>query len=114
AITMQLSNANVVALDELLAVGAERADTVSAVDPQGHRELDPARTFEAKETKYLLARAISQLGDREKMVLTLYYFENMTLSEIGTVLGVTESRISQMHTAAMARLRALLVASEKA
>lgn len=114
AITMQLSNANVVALDELLAVGAERADTVSAVDPQGHRELDPARTFEAKETKYLLARAISQLADREKMVLTLYYFENMTLSEIGTVLGVTESRISQMHTAAMARLRALLVASETA
>ena len=65
------------------------------------------------ETKFLLARAIEQLGEREKIVLVLYYYEGMTLAEIGRVLGVTESRISQMHTAAMLRLRAKLSESER-
>ena len=77
-------------------------------------EQDPAGSFEAQETKFLLARAIEQLGEREKIVLVLYYYEGMTLAEIGRVLGVTESRISQMHTAAMLRLRAKLTESERA
>lgn len=113
AVRTQVASANVVALDELLSVGAEQFGQVSSVDPTHHgRSNDPARTFEAKETKFLLAQAIGQLADREKLVLTFYYFQNMTLAEIGTILGVTESRISQMHTAAMARLRDLLVAAE--
>ncbi len=105
----QVSRANVVALDELLAVGAERAEPMSMLDTvvQGHGD-DPARSFEAKESKYLLGRAICQLTDREKLVLTLYYFQNRTLAEIGAILGVTESRISQVHSAAVVRLRQLL------
>lgn len=107
----QLSTVNVAALDELL--GAERTDSVSLLDTlQDRRAPDPAGSFEAQETKYLLARAIEQLGEREKIVLVLYYYEGMTLAEIGRVLGVTESRISQMHTAAMVRLRAKLIDSE--
>ncbi len=70
--------------------------------------VDPAGSVEAQETKALLARAIERLGERDKIVLVLYYYENMTLAEIGRVLGVTESRISQMHTAAMLRLRTFL------
>lgn len=109
AVHAQVSRANVVALDELLAVGAERAEPMSMLDTvvQGHGD-DPARSFEAKESKYLLGRAICQLTDREKLVLTLYYFQNRTLAEIGAILGVTESRISQVHSAAVVRLRQLL------
>lgn len=110
----QLSTVNVVALDELLGAGPERSDKVSLVDTLGdHRAQDPAGSFEAQETKFLLARAIEQLGEREKIVLVLYYYEGMTLAEIGRVLGVTESRISQMHTAAMLRLRTKLTESDR-
>ncbi|MGP7960741.1 FliA/WhiG family RNA polymerase sigma factor [Sanguibacter sp. A247] len=109
AVHTQVSRANIVALDELLAVGAERAEPISVLDTsvQGHSD-DPARSFEAKESRYLLGRALCQLTDREKLVLTLYYFQNRTLAEIGAILGVTESRISQVHSAAVIRLRQLL------
>jgi RNA polymerase sigma factor for flagellar operon FliA len=107
----QIATVNVAALDEML--GAER-DSVSLGDTlQDHRVPDPAGSFETRETKYLLARAIDGLGEREKIVLVLYYYENMTLAEIGGVLGVTESRISQMHSAAMRRLRTSLVDAER-
>jgi RNA polymerase sigma factor for flagellar operon FliA len=111
----QISTVNVAALDELLGAGTERGESVSLGDTlEDHRTPDPAGSFETHETKYLLARAIEQLGEREKIVLVLYYYENMTLAEIGRVLGVTESRISQMHSAAMLRLRTALVESERA
>ena len=64
--------------------------------------------FESEETKYLLAGAINKLPEREKIVVTLYYYEGLTLAEIGQVLGVTESRICQMHTKAVLQLRAKL------
>ncbi len=105
----QVSYVNVVALDELLGVGGERGDSVSLgetlVDAKAE---DPVLAFEGEETKYLLARAIDQLPEREKIVVTLYYFESLTLAEIGKVLGVTESRICQMHTKAVVVLRAKL------
>jgi RNA polymerase sigma factor for flagellar operon FliA len=109
AVFTQLSTVNVAALDELIGSGPERSDQMSLLDTLGddHAQ-DPAGSFEAQETKFLLARAIEQLGEREKIVLVLYYYEGMTLAEIGRVLGVTESRISQMHTAAMLRLRTKL------
>ncbi|WP_298459768.1 FliA/WhiG family RNA polymerase sigma factor [uncultured Cellulomonas sp.] len=108
----QIATVNVAALDELL--GGERGDSLSLGDTlQDERTPDPAGSFETRETKHLLARAIEQLGEREKIVLVLYYYENMTLGEIGRVLGVTESRISQLHSTAMLRLRATLAASER-
>ena len=55
--------------------------------------------------KQILAGAINRLGDREKIVLTLYYYESLTLAEIGQVLGVTESRVCQIHTKAVLQLR---------
>ena len=55
--------------------------------------------------KQILAGAINRLGDREKIVLTLYYYEGLTLAEIGEVLGVTESRVCQIHTKAVLQLR---------
>ena len=55
-----------------------------------------------------LAEAIARLPEREKLVVTLYYYEELTLREIGEVLGVTESRVSQLHTKAILRLKARL------
>lgn len=104
----QVSYANVMALDEMLHgsdddAAAKLGDTLE--DPMA---ADPVRMFEEHETKYFLARAIGSLPEREKTVITLYYFEGLTLSEIGQVLGVTESRISQIHTKAVIALRARL------
>ncbi len=105
----QVSFVNVIALDELLNVGGERGDKLSLVDTlEDTRAEDPVEVFETEETKYLLSRAINTLPEREKIVVTLYYYEGLTLAEIGQVLGVTESRICQMHTKAVLQLRAKL------
>ena len=61
----------------------------------------------------MLAQAINRLGDREKVVLTLYYYEGLTLAEIGDVLGVTESRVCQIHTKAVLQLKSKLAESER-
>jgi RNA polymerase sigma factor FliA len=103
----QVSYVNVVALDELLSVGGEKGDSLTLGDTLEDKGAeDPVLSFEGEETKYLLARAINQLPEREKIVVTLYYYEGLTLAEIGQVLGVTESRICQMHTKAVLQLRA--------
>ena len=64
--------------------------------------------YEVEEMKQILAGAINRLGEREKIVLTLYYYEGLTLAEIGQVLGVTESRVCQIHTKAILQLRSRL------
>ena len=68
----------------------------------------PADALDETETREALAEAIARLPEREKLVITLYYYEELTLREIGEVLGVTESRISQLHTKAILRLKARL------
>ena len=114
AIFTQLSTVNVAALDELLGAGSDRGDSLSLLDTlQDRKAADPATSLEVRETRDLLAKAIERLGEREKIVLVLYYYEGMTLAEIGRVLGVTESRISQMHTAAMLRMRVTLQESDR-
>src|SRR5919107_1314059 len=102
----QVSYVNVVALDELLSVGGEKGDKLTLGDTLEDKGAeDPVLAFEGEETKYLLSQAINQLPEREKIVVTLYYYEGLTLAEIGKVLGVTESRICQMHTKAVLQLR---------
>ncbi len=109
----QLAVVNVAALDDLLGGAETGAEGLRLLDTLGaDRGADPEQSMDDQETSYLLTRAIEQLGDRERMVLVLYYYEEMTLAEIGRVLGVTESRVSQMHTAAMARLRTCLFDAE--
>ena len=61
------------------------------------------------EMKQRLAEAIEELPEKERMVLTLYYFEELTMKEIGLTLGVVESRVSQVHTSAVLRLRTAMV-----
>jgi RNA polymerase sigma factor for flagellar operon FliA len=105
----QVSFVNVIALDELLHAGGEKGDKVTLGDTlEDTKADDPVALFESEETKYVLSKAINTLPEREKIVVTLYYYEGLTLAEIGKVLGVTESRICQMHTKAVLQLRAKL------
>ncbi len=106
---MKISNSTVVALDELWAVSDSSGDQVSLLDTLHDPDApDPQELLDASELKDRLADAISALPEREKLVIALYYYENLTLREIGEVLGVTESRISQLHTKAVLRLKSRL------
>ena len=104
---IQISNSTIAALDELWTVSDSSGDQVSLLhtlpDPASP---DPAKVMDATDLKDRVADAIARLPEREKLVIALYYYENLTLREIGEVLGVTESRISQLHTKAVLRLRA--------
>jgi len=106
---LQISNSTVVALDELWTVSDASGDQVSLLDTmKDPNAVDPAKELGVSELKDRLAHAISRLPEREKLVIALYYYENLTLREIGEVLGVTESRVSQLHTKAVLRLKARL------
>jgi RNA polymerase sigma factor for flagellar operon FliA len=105
----QISFTGLVALDELLGGGnGERSGSATLGETISDRQHDPVEAFEVGEMKHLLADLINRMGDRERLVLTLYYYEGLTLAEIGQVLGVTESRVCQIHTKAILQLRARL------
>ncbi len=70
---------------------------------------DPHQTFQASEIKEILKDAMEVLPKKEKFVVQLYYFDELTMKEIGTLLNITESRVSQLHTKAMLRLRGKLL-----
>ena len=107
----RISNSSVIALDELWTLSDASGDQVSLLDTiQDPQALDPAQEMDATEMKDHLADAIARLPEREKLVVALYYYENLTLREIGEVLGVTESRVSQLHTKAVLRLKSRLQA----
>jgi RNA polymerase sigma factor for flagellar operon FliA len=69
---------------------------------------DPYARFESTELTRILIEAIDDLPEKERLVLSLYYYEEFTMKEIGSLLGVNESRVSQLHTKAMLRLRGKL------
>jgi len=92
-------------LDRAIAAGSEPA----ALDGPGSQA--PAAVLEDRELSHLMRDEIKRLPEREKLVLSLYYDEGLTLSEIGQVLGVTESRVSQIHTKSVLQLRSRLVSA---
>lgn len=99
---------NTVPLDALMEV-RDQDGTYSLGDRiADNRTQNPVFSYEAEEFKDLLAQAVSRLPERERIVLVLYYYERLTLADIGKVLGVTESRVCQMHTRAMKDVRARL------
>ncbi len=109
----QISFFGLVALEETVSVGSDRSETVTVGDTIPDRDPGPVGAFEVEETKQMLAAAINRLPDREKFVLSLYYYEGLTLMQIGQVLHVTESRVSQIHTKAVLQLRAKLSQPQK-
>ncbi len=85
---VRISNSSVVALDELWTVSDASGDQVSLLDTiQDPHAADPAQEMDTTEMKDRLADAIARLPEREKLVVALYYYENLTLREIGEVLG---------------------------
>jgi RNA polymerase sigma factor for flagellar operon FliA len=105
----QISNSAVIALDELWSVSDSSGGQVSLLDTiEDPNAADPEKSYDAVNVKEQIAEAISRLPEREKLVVALYYYENLTLREIGEVLGVTESRVSQLHTKAVLRLKSRL------
>jgi RNA polymerase sigma factor FliA len=105
----QIANTSIVALDELWAISGSDGDQSALIDTiEDPKSKDPSRMLDLSEMKARLAAAIDALPKREKIVIALYYYENLTLREIGEVLGVTESRVSQLHTKAILRLKGRL------
>jgi RNA polymerase sigma factor for flagellar operon FliA len=88
---------------ETLEEGSERG--VSNVTPSMPAE-DPFSLCLRSELAGLLAQAIGELPDRERQLLALYYYEELTMKEVGAVLGIGEARVSQLHSTAIIRLRA--------
>jgi len=102
----QLQMAHVLALDDYLPSNSDdmrKVDVTSDVSATS-----PEEALEKQERIELLAEVILQLPDQQQKVLNLYYYEELTLKEIGAVLNVTESRICQIHGAAMKKLRKVL------
>jgi len=108
----KISYTSVVSFEELW-VGGDREEGQNALGTiKDETADDPVAVFESAEIKEILADAIERLPEREKTVIALYYYEGLTLKEIGQVLGVTESRVSQLHTKSVLRLRARLHAAQ--
>ncbi|MEU3271757.1 FliA/WhiG family RNA polymerase sigma factor [Saccharomonospora sp. NPDC006951] len=103
----QLRLTSVVALEDLVSAGRDSGSLVDSLPDED--AVDPAAVLVDMDNRRQLAEAIAQLTERDRVVVSLYYFESLTLAEIGKVLGVTESRVSQLHTRAVLRLRAKLV-----
>jgi RNA polymerase sigma factor FliA len=104
----QISRTSISALDELWTVSGG-GDQISLIDTiEDTAGPSPTAALDETELREAMADAIDGLPEREKIVITLYYYEELTLREIGEVLGVTESRVSQLHTKAVLRLKARL------
>ena len=108
-------------LDEVRTINILDLDAFKAIDKTGSREsrdiydiladenaLDALTVLSQDEMRDVLARSIEELAEKERLVITLYYHEELTMKEIGQVLGYTESRISQLHTKSLLRLRGKL------
>jgi RNA polymerase sigma factor for flagellar operon FliA len=107
-----ISRSSIAALDELWTISGSGGDQVALIDTiEDTQGPEPQSAFAQTELREIVADAITSLPEREKLVITLYYYEDLTLREIGEVLGVTESRVSQLHTKAILRLKARLSGS---
>ena len=108
-------------LDEASTINILDLDAFKAIDKGGAREsrdiydiladenaLDALTALSQSEVRDVLAKAIEDLSEKERLVVTLYYHEELTMKEIGQVLGYTESRISQLHTKSLLRLKTKL------
>ena len=93
-----------VSLDESRS-GEDQEPTTLGDHLPDHNALDIEARLEAEQTRLVMMRTLDQLPEQERLVVSLYYYEHLTLSEIGRALGISESRVSQVHSRAMSRLR---------
>ncbi len=104
----QIHGASVLSLDEFIRT--KKNDTYSKISFQAgiQGQQNPADCFDREELKFVLAKAIKTLTQKEQLVVSLYYYDELTLKEIGEVLTLTESRICQIHTAVLVKLKTRL------
>ncbi len=100
----QMKVTNVVSLNEFLDQGSEIPADMSYNNQQARFD-GPEEVIEQEELKKMLAEALELLTEKEKKVILLYYYEDLTLKEISSILEVTESRVSQLHTRALQKMR---------
>jgi RNA polymerase sigma factor for flagellar operon FliA len=103
----QLQTAQILSLDDYLP-SEDSADSRKREFTSNTSAPNPGRVAETRERQELLVKAILDLPDQQQKVLNLYYYEELTLKEVGAVLDVSESRVSQIHSAAMKKLRKLM------
>lgn len=100
----QMKCTNMVSLNEFMESGAE---VPNDVNQPGHY-VTPEEALDKSELKEMLIESLEKLTDKEKKVVLLYYYEDLTLKEISAVLEVTESRVSQLHTRALQKMKEVL------
>lgn len=91
-----------------VSAGSDRAETHDLIESAPSAEDSPFTQCVRTEMKGLLVHALGELSEREQQVVSLYYVEQLTMQEIATIMGVRESRISQIHSAALGKLREIL------
>ncbi len=107
----QIARGGILGLDEMVSAAGEGVSVGDTVADDSN--LGPGAQLEASEIRKILAASVKALPERERMVLALYYYETMTLAEIGKVLGVSESRVCQIHGKAVLQLRARMLAATR-
>ena len=105
---LKVSGTSILSLNDVWYAGDDNDNMSIGNNIESPSSLNPDVIAEREEIKKVIAQAISELPEKEKMVIVLYYHEDLTFKEIGEVLEVSESRISQLHTKANLRLRAKL------
>ncbi|OHD54903.1 MAG: RNA polymerase sigma factor WhiG [Spirochaetes bacterium GWF1_51_8] len=110
SLLLRVSGNSLISMDEnwFMNDGSDNAPMSIEETLESSDSYNPDVVAEKDEIKKLIARALMDLPEREKQVLILYYYEGLTLKEIGSILAVTESRVSQLHTKAIMRLRGKL------
>ncbi len=103
----QTNHVSVLSLESLLFSGDDEQGR-ALIDTLPTSEAGPEKTLEKKEHMKVLKQGLEKLPEKEKLVLSLYYYEELTMKEIGSVLDLSESRVSQIHSRAIMRLRKYL------
>lgn len=110
---LEISSTSLLSLNKTRHV-SDSSDDVYLIDSlESPESEEPDFQVEREEIRKFIAKEIKELPEKEKIVLVLYYYEELTLKEIGKILGVTESRVSQLHTKAVSRLRAHLLSLKR-
>ncbi|HHG73538.1 MAG TPA: FliA/WhiG family RNA polymerase sigma factor [Persephonella sp.] len=102
----KISNSSLISIDT--KVGIDEDSTTSLWQILSINDDTPDKHVEEEELKRIISDIISKLKERERLVITLYYYEELSMKEIGEILGLTESRISQIHTKTMLKIRNMI------
>jgi len=110
---MKISGTSMLSLQDVWFSGDENDKVSIGETIEAPQKLNPDVVVEREEISRVIKDVITELPDKEKKIVVLYHYEDLTLKEIGQVLDITESRVSQLHTKAMSRIRARLTNSRK-